>query len=109
MQICSNVGVPLASEKLEGPATSLTFLGITLDTARMEIRLPRDKLLRIQESLSKWLGKKSVTKREILFLVVLLQHATRVVRCGHTFVARIYATAPKIKELHYFTRLNKEF
>ena len=109
MQICFNLGIPLASEKLEGPATSLTFLGITLDTARMEIRLPPKKLLRIQESLSKWLGKKSATKREILSLVGLLQHATRVVRCGRTFVARMYATAAKVKELHYFTRLNKEF
>ena len=63
MQICFNLGVPLASEKLEGSATSLTFLGNTLDTARMEIRLPRKKLLRIRESLSKWLGKKSATNR----------------------------------------------
>ena len=76
--MCSKLSVLLASEKLEGPATSLTFLGITLDTACMEIRLPQEKLLRIQESLSKWLGKKATTKREILSLVGLLQHATRV-------------------------------
>ena len=109
MQICTNLGVPLASEKMEGPATSLTFLGITLDTARMEIRFPPDKLLRIQESLSQWLGKRSATKREILSLVGLLQHATKVVRCGRTFVARMYATAAKVKELHFFTRLNRDF
>ena len=109
MQICSNLGVPLASEKMEGPATSLTFLGIMLDTAHMEIRLPQDKLLRIQESLSQWLGKRSATKREILSLVGLLQHATKVVRCGWTFVAWMYATAAKVKELHFFTRLNRDF
>ena len=101
MQICTNLGVPLALEKLEGPTTSLTFLRITLDTARMETRLPHDKLLRIQESLSKWLRKKTATKREILPLVGLLQHATRVVRCGRTFVARMYATAARVKELHF--------
>ena len=32
---------------------------------------------------------------------------------GHTmrmnFMARKYATAAKVKQLHYFTRLNKEF
>ena len=109
MQLCTNLGVPLASEKIEGPSTSLTFLGITLDTAHMELRLPQDKLLRIKEALTKWLGKKTATKREILSLVGLLQHATKVVRCGRTFVARMYATAAKVKQLHFFTRLNKDF
>ena len=32
-QTCQQLGVPLAMEKVEGPSTSLTFLGITLDTA----------------------------------------------------------------------------
>lgn len=109
MQLCTNLGVPLASEKIEGPSTSLTFLGITLDTANMEIKLPQDKLLRIKAILATWLKKKTATKREILSLVGLLQHATKVVRCGRTFVARMYATAAKVKQLHFFTRLNKEF
>ena len=109
MQLCTNLGVPLAPNKMEGPSTSLTFLGITLDTANMEIKLPEDKMLRIKASLTKWLGKKTATKREILSLVGLLQHATKVIRCGRTFVARMYATAAKVKQLHFFTRLNKEF
>lgn len=109
MQLCDNLGIPLASEKLEGPSTSLNFLGICLDTAHMEIRLPMDKLLRIQTTSAQWLKKKKATKHEILSLVGLLQHATKVVRCGRTFTARMYATAAKLRELHYFTRLNREF
>ena len=35
--VCIHLGIPLAMEKLEGPTTSLTFLGIDLDTERMEI------------------------------------------------------------------------
>jgi len=53
MELCTDLGVSLASKKIEGPSTSLTFLGITLDTAHMEIRLPQDKLLRIKEALTK--------------------------------------------------------
>ena len=34
--VCLHLGVPLAVEKVEGPSTSLTFLGIVLDTVRME-------------------------------------------------------------------------
>jgi len=45
--IRADLGVPLAADKLEGPSTSLFFLGIILDTEHMEIRLPADKLARI--------------------------------------------------------------
>ena len=108
-QLCDELGVPLALEKVEGPSTTISFLGILIDTVRMEIRLPEDKLVRIKDTLSTWLGKKKATKREILSLVGLLQHATKVVRCGRTFVGRMYAAAAKVKKLHFFTRLNREF
>ena len=49
----AELGVPIATDKLEGPSTSLSFLGIILDTNRMEIRLPPDKLARIQELLKR--------------------------------------------------------
>ena len=56
-----------------------------------------------------WLGKNNVTRREILSLIGLLQHVTKVVRCGRTFVSRMYATATKVKEMDFYTRLNKDF
>ena len=51
-QICEELGIPLVTEKIEGPLTSPTFLGIVLDTFHMEARLPDDKLQRIQKELS---------------------------------------------------------
>jgi len=42
-------------------------------------------------------------------LVGLLQHATKVVKPGRTFVSRMYATAAKVKRLSFYTRLNKGF
>ena len=92
-------------EKVEGPLTSLTFLGITLDTVQMEIRLPDDKLARIRQCIDQWLPKKNATKRDILSLVGLLQHATKVVRCSRTFVSHMYSTAAKISKLDFYTRL----
>ena len=37
METCEELGVPLAAEKLEGPTTSLTFLGVVLDSAKSEV------------------------------------------------------------------------
>ena len=108
-QTCQKLGIPLALEKLEGPSHSLTFLGIEIDTIHMEARLPQDKLSRISKQLTSWLGKRKATKREILSLVGSLQHASKVVRPGRTFTARMYSTAARVKELYHFTRLNKDF
>ncbi len=41
LDVCAGAGVPVVPQKIEGPATELTFLGIELDTGRMELRLPK--------------------------------------------------------------------
>ena len=46
-QTCSTLGVPVAPEKIEGPATSITFLGLQFDTQAGQLRLPKDKLIRL--------------------------------------------------------------
>ena len=107
--MCLQLGIPLALDKVEGPSKSLTFLGIILDTERMEACLPEEKLARIRHQLEVWQGKKKATKRQILSLVGLLQHATKVVRPGRTFVSRMYNAAAKLQELSHYTWLNKDF
>ena len=109
IEVCRMLGIPLAIEKVEGPLTVLEFLGILLDTIRMEARLPEEKIVRIQATIHEWLGKKKATKREILSLVGLLQHAAKVVCPGRTFVRRMYSVAARVPELDYYTCLNKEF
>ena len=56
-----------------------------------------------------WQDKRSATKRQILSLVGLLQHAAKVVRPGRTFVGRMYSVAAKVEDLDFYTRLNKDF
>ena len=109
IEVCKALGIPLATEKVMGPAMELDFLGITLDTARLEARLPKDKLERTKTTVHEWLRKGNATKREVLSLVGILQHAAKVVRPGRTFVSRMHTTAARLRELDHFTRLNKEF
>ena len=39
----------------------------------------------------------------------LLQHATKVVSPGRTFLSRMYRTAARLKRLSYYTRINTAF
>ena len=109
MEVSEQLGIPLALDKLEGPPHCLTFLGIIFDTKQMQARLPEDKLSQIKHQLSTWLHREKATKRQILSLVGLLQHAYKVVRPGRMFVARMYSTAAKVKKLTHFSCLNKSF
>jgi len=109
-QECQNsLGVPLAAEKIKGPSTTLTFLGITMDTLKMEISLPEPKLLRIRHTVQDGLTKQRAKKREILSLFGLLQHEAKMVRGGKTFVSRMYSTTAQIKEMDYKRCLNLVF
>jgi len=53
--MCQEVGVPLAEEKTFHPDTTMTFLGIELDTIKMEARLPLDKLQKCKVTIQEFL------------------------------------------------------
>ena len=101
MQECSRLGVPIAEHKTEGPTQVLTFLGIEVDTGRMEVRLPSEKLQCLQGEIKSWSGKKSTTKRCLLSLIDQLQHACCVVRPGRTFLHRMINLSSKAKQFHH--------
>lgn len=66
---CEEVGLPSEPEKDVGPATTLTFLGMEIDSIALEIRLLAEKLSRLQKDLGNWRGRKAGTKRELLSLI----------------------------------------
>ena len=76
-EVCDEVGLPVEPEKDEGLATIIVFLGLELDTQKLEIRLPPEKLERIKASPASWRGRKACKKRELLSLIGMLSHASR--------------------------------
>lgn len=60
LSYCNTLGFPLATNKIEGPCTSLCFLGICLDTIAMEAKLPDDKLLRLSKELGEWTAREGM-------------------------------------------------
>ena len=74
--ILKELGVPLATHKLVGPTTCLTFLGIEIDTLAMELRLPQKKLNSgLKDLLSKWQFKKVCSREKLESLLGHLNHA----------------------------------
>ena len=109
LEVCEWLGVPLKSSKIEGPATTLTFLGIQLDTVTMDIRLPEEKLVHLMSMLAGWRTKKRCTKRELLSLIGKLNHAAKVVVAGRLFLRRMIGVAYSVRELHHWVHLSEGF
>ena len=86
---CQELGIPLAPHKTVGPSTCLVFLGIEIDTIAMELRLPQEKLHKLQELLQEWQLKKTCTRHSLESLLGYLNHACKVVRPGRSFIGRL--------------------
>jgi hypothetical protein len=50
------IGIPIKEENTVFPTTKIIFLGLELDSAEMEIRLPDDKLLKLMKNLTYYTG-----------------------------------------------------
>ena len=84
------LGIPVAAHKTVGPLTILTFLGILIDTHAFELRLPADKLTRLQQMIRHWITRRSCTVHELESLLGHLPHAATVIVHGRTFLRQLF-------------------
>ena len=108
VKLCDYLGVPIAPEKTCGPATVLSFVGIELDTIKMEARLPEDKVLKCKHLISDFLRRKKVTLREVQSLAGLLNFACSVVLPGRAFLRRLADLTIGIRSPFHYIRLKSE-
>ena len=108
-KLFAKLGIPIASQKTECPARSLVFLGIVIDAIEGVLRLPEEKLRRLQRTIREWESRRTCTKRELLSIIGQLQHACCVVRPGRSFLRRMIDLSRSVKEMDRPIRLNRGF
>jgi len=89
LALFAELGIPVSLNKLEGPVTLMTFLGILFDTIAMTIRLDDEKLANIHAELTRWDQRTTASKEELQSLVGVLSFASKVVAPGRTFLRRM--------------------
>ena len=89
LQAASKLGMQVAMEKVEGPLTAMSFLGLILDSVKQEIQLPPDKLAKLTHKLNRWSTRCKDTKCELLSLIGKQSFAARVVIGKQSFAARV--------------------
>jgi hypothetical protein len=86
----SLLGLRFQPEKVEGPSTCIEFLGIILDSIRMEARLGENKLSFLQELLASWSSRSHCTLRELEELTGFLQFVSQVIPYSRAFLRSLY-------------------
>ncbi len=99
LTLCDQLGVPVAPEKTEGPSTCITFLGLTLDSDKPELRIPEEKLSCIRNKLDFWSHRRVGLKRELLSLIGLLQYCCQPVSFGRPFLRRLIDRSTTVAKL----------
>ena len=99
----------MAPGKTEGPTTSLSLLGVELDTELMELRLPQKKLLKLRELVEKWRLRKAYTKQELQSLAGYLNDACKVIRPGRRFLRGVFGLLSKFERTDHMIWLNAAF
>ena len=89
-QVAQEIGLPLAEDKFFGPAQVLEFLGLTIDSIRMAVAIPSDKVNSILQDIQVVIHAKKCRVKQLQALAGRLNFITKAVPHGHPFSRRIY-------------------
>ena len=100
--------MPIAQEKTYRPATTMSFVGLEIDTVEMTVRLPIDKLQKARAIIKSLSSRKKVTLKEIQEAVGFLNFACMVVYPGRTFLRWLIDLTCKVSKPGHHLRINGE-
>ena len=84
------LGFHISWHKVTPPSKVVQYLGIIIDSERMELRMPMDKLERLRVLLDKYSSSSFINRKELESLTGLLAHCSQCVKGGRTFCRRLY-------------------
>ena len=71
ISILRHIGFRISLPKLSSPCTVVRFLGINIDSVRLEMSLDGDKLARLLATLTEVAGRRKVTRKVFVRLAVV--------------------------------------
>ena len=89
IQLLEDLRVETSPDKVIPPTTRIEFLGITFDSQTMTMEVSEDRIKEILMELNKWNTKGTATRKELESLIGKLQFASKCVKPGRTFIARL--------------------
>ena len=95
LSVLRRMGFSISWKKVSPPDTKTVFLGICVDSIKMELSLPEEKIGKLVEMIDSLCGSGRASKKQLERLGGLLAHFASVIRGGRTFCRRVYDLATK--------------
>ena len=84
-----SLGFYISYKKVRPPSRVQVYLGVEIDSVNMQLRLPQDKLDKLQVELDFFYGRRRATKKQLQRLCGVLAHCSTLVRGGRTFSHKV--------------------
>lgn len=108
LEICEDIKIPIKHEKTVYPTTIINAHGLEVDSIKMQLRLPDEKLYKCKSLIMSIINEHRITLKKLEQVVGLLCFACKAIRPGRTFLRRLYDLTIGVKEQHHFIYLNEE-
>ena len=89
-EVCNEIGMPISPEKAVGPVQIIQFLGLTIDTIGMVIKVTEDKRADILTILTKMIQKRKATSLNLQSLAGKLNFLCKAVPASIPFIKNVY-------------------
>lgn len=106
--LMQKLGLQLAENKCHPPATTVTWLGYTLDTKKMQISIPKAKIDEVHSECVTWLTRSRVNKRALQSFLGNILHVAPCIKHARKFTARMLATLRSMANRSW-TTIGQEF
>ena len=106
--LCRKLGFAINYNKVIGPVTKITFLGITIDSKTMTLGLPAEKVTDLCRDIQSLIASKSASKRTLQSVAGKLNWASRVIQGGRFFVSEVYGRIKTLRGMWHRTRITQQ-
>ena len=107
LDLCKDIGIPMAPEKTTQPSTTTTFLCIELDTISQTAKLPLDKLQNYLAAITLHKQGNTITRHYLESLIGRLNFASSVVP-ARPFLRRLIDLFHPSQKPHHYIKLTAE-
>ena len=102
------LGVLMKPSKETGPTTTITFLGIELDSEVLVARLPPEKLRDLMDKIPQWLSRRKANKCDLQSIIGKLSFARKVIPAGRIFLQRLIDLTASVRLSHHHVYINSQ-
>ena len=108
INLAAALNIPLNMAKTVQPSTTVIVHGYEMDTIKMQIRLPDDKITKARTELENLLHNKKATLQKMQSVIGFLNFTCAVIPPGRPFLRRMINLTMGISRPHHYIRITKE-